>query len=165
MIKKKRKKKSAFPFQRLRPAVESADRSVAMELRMSFSDSARRRRGQLSSLWTPMYMHESHYATKPACAATNKRQRIRTNQRHKLCSAFRFNSVSASDRPVHAGTELLVGPVGRRRWGGLRRAEVLEAGAGDGFPKNNKTTKKRVTGNQQKMQKSTATDWTRRRGK
>lgn len=42
-----------------------------------------------------------------------------------------------SDRPVHTGTQVLVGPVGCRRQGGLRWAEVLEAWAGDRFPKNN----------------------------
>lgn len=46
-----------------------------------------------------------------------------------------------TDRPVHAGSQLLVGPVGCRRQGGLRRTQVLQAGPGDGFPTNNKNTK------------------------
>lgn len=41
-----------------------------------------------------------------------------------------------SDRPVHAGTLLLVGAVGCRRQGRLGWAKVLEAWAWDRFPKN-----------------------------
>lgn len=44
-----------------------------------------------------------------------------------------------SDRPVHAGAELLVGPVGSRRQRGLGRTQVLEARARDGFPEEQHT--------------------------
>lgn len=46
------------------------------------------------------------------------------------------NAEPESYRPVQAAAELLVGPVGGRRRGGLGRSEVLEPRPGDGLPAN-----------------------------
>lgn len=92
--------------------------------------------GRLSQVFQPVThsLKFLHTFTSYTCKTQHNIKYTTINREKDPASLWYLNCV-LTDRPVHAGTQILAGAVGCRRQGWLGWSEVLEAWAGDRFPK------------------------------